>query len=193
MKYSVTTDSFAIQGPCQTLSASMKKKEKKEKPPCTTQVFFSSPQAQTSIDVFQLHSTSITETFAEIMIKALASCHFDLIRDILVSFFLCYQLSKLHIAEWSAFVHGSWYHLLPKSQLVQIMRTLGTILSKSTTSTFVLLTTFSKPLPGNEASYETAVMRPFIFCSSWNLILYFDCIPPILNNTYQESMQISDY
>lgn len=38
-------------------------------------------------------------TLTEIMIKTLASCHFDLIRDILLLFFFCYQLSKPHIAE----------------------------------------------------------------------------------------------
>lgn len=73
------------------------KKERKKNP--LHKSFFSPPQAQSSIDVFQLHSRSITETFAEIMIKALASCHFDQIRDILASFSLCYQLSKFHTAE----------------------------------------------------------------------------------------------
>lgn len=69
----------------------MKKKEKYKKPPG----LLSLPLAQSFTDVFQLHSKSITETFAEIMIKTLASCHFDLIRDILASFFfvISYQSS----------------------------------------------------------------------------------------------------
>lgn len=41
------------------------------------------PLAQVLTDVSQLHSTFITETFAKIMIKTLASCNFNVIRDIL--------------------------------------------------------------------------------------------------------------
>lgn len=43
--------------------------------------------AQVLTDVSQLHSNFITETFAEIMIKTLASCNFKVIRDILASIF----------------------------------------------------------------------------------------------------------
>lgn len=64
------------------------------------------PLAQFLADVSQLHSKSITETFAEIMIKTLASCQFHVIRDIFfpLLFFLCHHLSKLDATELSAFV-----------------------------------------------------------------------------------------
>lgn len=63
------------------------------------------PLAQFLADVSQLHSKSITETFAEIMIKTLASCQFHVIRDIFFPpFFLCHHLSKLDTTELFAFV-----------------------------------------------------------------------------------------
>lgn len=55
------------------------------------------PPAPSPTDVFQQHSLSITETFAEITLETLASCCFDLIGDILVYFFffaISYQSTK---------------------------------------------------------------------------------------------------
>lgn len=78
---------FAIGGHSPTLSAEERKNW------CLS----SFPLAQFHADVSQLHSNFITETFAEIMIKTLASCNFKVIRDILacISFFfaITYQSS----------------------------------------------------------------------------------------------------
>lgn len=55
------------------------------------------PPAPSPTDVFHQHSLSITETFAEITLETLASCCFDLIRDILAYFFffaISYQSTK---------------------------------------------------------------------------------------------------
>lgn len=102
------SSSVSICNHCQTWSAMkirIQKRKKKRKG------LLPLPPAQFLADVSQLHSKSITGTFAEIMIKTLASCHFDRIKDILASFshffFFRYQLSKLHTTEWSAFVQAA--------------------------------------------------------------------------------------
>lgn len=50
-------------------------------------------RAQFAADVSQLHSNFITETFAEIMIKTLASCNFKVIRDILAWIFFPFAIT----------------------------------------------------------------------------------------------------
>lgn len=51
------------------------------------------PRAEFCADVSQLHSNFITETFAEIMIKTLASCNFKVIRDILAWIFFPFAIT----------------------------------------------------------------------------------------------------
>lgn len=89
-------------------------------------VLLSLPLAQFLADVFQLHSKSITETFPEIMIKTLASCHFDLIRDILASFSLLSLIKAPH-DRMICLCSSSWHHLLQESQ---VMWTLGLYLAR---------------------------------------------------------------
>lgn len=105
------------------LCQQMKKKQKK------TPGLLSLPLTQFLTDVFQLHSKSITETFPEIMIKTLASCHFDLIGDILASLFSLLSVIKAPHIWMICLCSNSWHHLLPKSQPVQVMRTLGLYLA----------------------------------------------------------------
>lgn len=126
-------------------------------------LLLSLPLAQLCADVSQLHSKSITETFAEIMIKTLASCHSDLIRDILASlFFLRYRLSKLHTTERSAFVQTAD---ITCRQRANRFKNSQSILSRST-STFVLFVALSKPSSANEPSPHSSfisVMMSFSF------------------------------
>lgn len=107
-----SSDSIAISGHCWTLSANEKKKKLQKKTPG----LLSLPLAQFLTDVSQLHSKSITETFAEIMIKTLASCHFDLIRDISASLFSLLSVIKASHNWMICLCSNSWHHLLPKSQ-----------------------------------------------------------------------------
>lgn len=100
--------SVAIVGLCQQ----MKKRKNYKKTPG----LLSLPLAQFLTDVSQLHSKSITETFAEIMIKTLASCHFDLIRDISASLFSLLSVIKASHNWMICLCSNSWHHLLPKSQ-----------------------------------------------------------------------------
>lgn len=71
--------------------------------------------SQFPADIFQLHSMSITETFTEIMIKTLASCGFDLITNIIVSFFSLLSVIKAPDKRMICLCSNSWPHLLPKS------------------------------------------------------------------------------
>lgn len=88
------------------------------------------PLAQFLADVSQLHSKSITETFAEIMIKTLASCQFHVIRDIFSPpFFICHRLSKLDATELSAFVQTA--------DIICCQKGFRSILSKSTSTCVV--------------------------------------------------------
>ena len=82
---------------------------------------FMLPCAQFFIDVSQLHSKFIIETSAEIMIKTLASCNFEVIGDISAAL-LSYQ-SSTQIDDLSLF-----------KQLTSLAASSGSVLSRSTST-----------------------------------------------------------
>lgn len=94
------------------------------------------------------------------MIKTLASCHFDVIRDILASLFSLLSVIKAAYNWMICLCSNSWHHLLSKSPTLQV---------HTTASTFVLFITISKPSSANEGSSTTLSIRLLSWHLSWSI------------------------
>lgn len=141
----------------------MKRKKRRKNPPCLS----SFPLAQFLTDVSQLHSKSITETFAEIMIKTLASCHFDVIRDILASLFflaITYQ-SSTQLNDLPLF-----------KQLTSLAAKRALDLYLASQHLHVCCSSPSKPSCAQEASWGRHVMIPFSLLRLVSLHLEACCV-----------------